>query len=100
LATICIGNTREEWADDDPRVMADHALGAAADRIGLLSGASQMREHLRRGRVRRTFRFTPPQALITLVEARPMVLSGQITPAEAMGLLWGYDVMKERGLRP
>jgi hypothetical protein len=100
MATVWTGNTREEVSDDDPRVMADAALGAAAERIGALAGASQMREHLRRGRVRRTFRFTPPQSLVTLVEARPMVLSGQIPPEEAMGLLWGYEVMRDRGLNP
>lgn len=100
MATVWTRTGREEWSDEDPRIMAYSALYAAAERIGLLSGQIQMAAHLKARHVRRTFRYVPPRSQMALVEAMPSVLAGTITPAEAMGLLWGYEVMRDRGLNP
>jgi hypothetical protein len=65
-----------------------------------LNGSTQLRRHLRAGRVRHTFRFVVTEAHREVVDAMSKVLSGEITPEQAMGLLWTYEVAKERGVKP
>lgn len=83
---------------EDARVLAYRALYDAAEKIGLATGNAQFRAHVKAGRVRRTFRYRPPTSLERLVDAMPAVLGGDITPEQAMGLLWTYEVRKDRGL--
>lgn len=71
------------------QMQAYDALSVAAERIGRNTPLT-----IRRGKPH----FTPTQAHIDVIKAMGDVLSGAITPEEAMALLWEYDVMKQRGL--
>jgi hypothetical protein len=88
-----------------PQQAAYKALQIAAERIGRngyqaemerrkMTTAQALRWQLRNKRSI----YTPTGEHCAVVEAMPKVLSGEITPEEAMGLLWQYDVMKQRGL--
>lgn len=41
--------------------------------------------------------YTPTGEHCAVVEAMSKVLGGEMSVEEAMGLLWQYDVMKQRG---
>lgn len=80
------------------------ALQIAAERIGRngyqaelerrkMTPYQALRWQLKNGRSI----YTPTGEHCAVVEAMPKVLSGELTPEEAMGLLWQYDVMKQRG---
>jgi hypothetical protein len=66
------------------QLQAYRALQTAAERIGF--------NNWRAGRCK------PTQAHEDLIEAMSQVLKGDITPDEAMALVWRGDVQKERGL--
>jgi hypothetical protein len=66
------------------QIHAYNALSVAAERIGRNTPRTSKRH------------FTPTPAHIDVINAMRDVLSGKITPEEAMGVLWEYDVMKER----
>lgn len=96
MATIVTRNGREEWPDNDPRVMAESALARAAERMAAAGFRQQLEAHLKRGRKRSTFRPNPSQALRDVCAARSKVLGGEITPEQAMALLWQHDTFRER----
>ena len=100
MATIVSGNERIEVDDNDPRVMAYNALEHAASVIARRNADAQAAAHLKARRSRKTFQFRVTDAHRLVLDAMPKVLSGEITPADAMGILWTYDVAKERGVKP
>lgn len=81
MARIFINGNFEEWADDDPRVRANRALNIAAHKIGAAG-------------------YNTSNEIKDLQEAMSDVLSGEITPEEAMALLHygdtGYLLNKVR----
>lgn len=76
------------------------ALSVAADRIGVRNYAAGHGCHTKTMRGARVKVYVPTAAHRLVVDAMPAVLSGDITPSDAMGLLWTWDVMTERGLQP
>ena len=75
---------------------AYRALSKAAERIGMNNYRSELAAHLKKGRSKNTYRYTPSEAHVTVIEAMPMVLDGTIGVEEAMAILHDYDVFKER----
>lgn len=67
------------------------ALSTAADRIGANNYRLQ-----RASFSGRKFRFHVTPEHREIVEAMPKLLSGAMSPDEAMALLWQYDTMKQR----
>lgn len=79
----------------DAQLRAYRALQKAGERIGL--------NNYRSGRYKIRYRHGVPIGGYTItpehqeiVDAMPKVLSGEITPEEAMALLWQYDTMRQR----
>jgi len=100
MATIVRGNERIEVPDDDPRIMAYAALEHAASQTARRNANTQTAAHLKARRSRKTFQFFVTDAHRSVIDAMPKVLSGEITPEDAMGLLWTYDVATQRGVKP
>lgn len=103
--TICNPDGTETiLPGDHPISMAHRALEHAAERIGRNNAASYLRSAAfndlpgvqlsNRKAKRGAYTITPEHR--ELVEALPALLSGKITPEEAMALLHGYDTMKQR----
>ena len=72
------------------------ALSIAAERIGWGNYQAQLAAHLKTRRARSTFKFHVSEAHAAVIDAMPRVLSGAITPEEAMGLLHEHDVLTEK----
>jgi len=72
------------------------ALKIAAERMGRNNYEAQLRAHLKVGRKKSTFRFTVTKEHCEVVKTMPKVLSGEVSPEEAMALLHKYDVMMQR----
>lgn len=72
------------------------ALSAVAERIGRGNYAAQIAAHKKARRSPSTFRFHVTDAHAAVVAAMPQVLSGAITPEEAMSLLNTHDVQTEK----
>ena len=66
---------------------AYRALHRAATRIGAAGYAAQRRDHLRRGRSPRTYRYVPDQGHRELVDGMAALGRGRITAEDAMALL-------------
>ncbi len=79
-----------EISDDSRTARAYRALAIAAESMG----RNGYRSYVASKRPKLPFR--PSQAHTEIMEAMPLLLAGTITPEEAMSLLHGYDVMKER----
>lgn len=95
---IVKNNERTEVPVSDPRIQAYNALQEAAKRIGdnnYDKGLYRVRRN-RRGAVIQGYQIT--DAHKDLIEAMPKVLDGDITPDEAMNLIWRGDVQDQRGL--
>lgn len=76
---------------------AYEALSKVADRIGANNYKSQLQDHLKRGRSRKTFRFFVTDAHRNIVNAMDDVLNGKITSEEAFAMIhYDYEVNKER----
>lgn len=96
--------TNTASADPGDRIMsytveqsrAYDALSAAGERIGQGNYQAQLAAHTKARRARSTFKFHVSEAHAAVVAAMPRVLSGAITPEEAMGLLHTHDVLTER----
>jgi hypothetical protein len=76
----------------EARDQAYHALQVAAERMGHAAYLAQL------GTRRRLRQFVPTQEHRDICQAMSDVWAGRITPAEAMGMLWQYDVMRQRGV--
>jgi len=78
---------------------AHSALKIAAEKIGANNYASGIYKvkHNRRGLPIGGYSITAAHQEV--IEAMPLVLSGEITPEEAMALLWRDDVMRQRGAK-
>jgi len=72
------------------------ALDTAAHRIGFNNYRAQLAAHRKAGRGLKTFRFTVTEAHKSVVDAMPALLGGEMSPEEAINLLHGYDVLKQR----
>lgn len=70
------------------------ALTLAAERIGLNNYRSGLHKHLKAGRVRNTYRYTPTAEHEAIIKA----LNEDWPDDDAMALLHGYETLKQRGL--
>ena len=88
------------WVNCEPtkqEKQAYKALQKAAERIGMNNYKSQMAEHLKKKRSKKTFKFVVTEEHKQIVEAMPKVLKRKMTPEEAIGLLlYDYNIMKQR----
>lgn len=111
MSTVYTPAGREEWPDNDLRLQAYRALKTAAERMGK-NGWEAERLRLKWTRYeacqgiraydkvahkyyRRSI-YTPTEQHCEIVEAMPKVLSGEITPDEAMNLLFRGDILNIR----
>jgi len=91
----CIhGDQKIEISDQQEQTY--NALQKAAERIGLNNYAKQQRAWLKNRKSVKTFRFVVTDGHQRVIDAMSKVLSGKITPEEAMGILHEYEVLKER----
>lgn len=72
------------------------ALQVAAERMGRANYVAQMAAHRKARRSSSTFRFHVTDEHAAVVAAMPRLLSGEIAPDDAMGLLLTHDVLKQR----
>lgn len=89
-----VGDKVSEYTEHQLR--AYKALQTAGNRIGNNNYLAQKAEWLKKHKSMKNFRFAVTEEHKEVVNAMPKVLSGEITPEQAMGLLWDYDVMKQR----
>lgn len=87
------------WVNCNPnstQEQAYKALQQAAERMGRNNYESQYKKHIKSGKSKNTFRFqvTPEHQMV--MEYMPKVLSEEVTPEDAYGLLWNYDVKQQR----
>lgn len=81
-----------EISDESLIAQAYRALQTAAGRIGRNNAADYIKQNKKnRGR---GYRITAEHEEV--VKAMPKVLSGEMTPEEAMGLINSYDILKQR----
>lgn len=85
------------------QIQAYNALRKAAERMGANGYLAEMRRRkMTPGQaldwITRNKRsiYTPTGEHVAVIEAMSKVLSGEMTPEEAMALLYQYDVMKQR----
>lgn len=80
---------------EEARILAYHALQAAATRIGLNNcRAGLYRGTYRKGKLVKGYSITGEHQ--ELVDAMPKVLNGELSVEDAMCLLWQYDTFKQR----
>ncbi len=72
------------------------ALQTAAERMGRANYAAQMAAYRKARRLPSTFRFHVTDEHAAVVAAMPRLLSGEITPDDAMGLLLTHGVLNQR----
>lgn len=72
---------------------AYNALKIAAEKMGKIAYAKDKAAGKTK---KRNYRFTPTQEHQDIISAMPKVLSGEITPEEAMAMLHQYDVFNQR----
>ena len=75
---------------------AYNALRIAAERMGANNFSAGYAQHIKAGKAAKTYRYAPTDAHRQVIEAMPRVLSGAMSPNDAMALLHEYDVFKER----
>jgi precorrin-3B methylase len=88
-----------KWVNCNPSSLqkqAYNALEKAAERIGHNNYCQQFKDHIKKGRSKKTFRFTVTEEHKKIIDAMPKVLSGEILPEEAMAMLHEYDVKMQR----
>lgn len=101
MATRTIWNpkddTREEVPDTDPRIQAYDALGEAIKRI---AKAQYKAAGSPKGKPGEPAFIATGQDIDRMVKARGDVLSGSISPEEAMAMLHEPDILRERTKSP
>ena len=75
---------------------AYRALYKAAERMGANNYQTQKTAWLKKHRSMYNFRFTATPEHREICDTLPQILSGEVTPEYAMGLLWQYDTMQQR----
>ncbi len=80
----------------DAQLAAYRALSIAAERMGYNGYLAASKGHARPRNWRPVGIYTPTEAHRDVLEAMPLVLSGEMTPNDAMALLWRQDVMDQR----
>jgi hypothetical protein len=93
-ATYWCGNT--EIFPTEQQKQTHKALQTAAEKMGLNNFKAQLAQHIKTGKSKKSFRFTVTAEQAIVIATMPKVLSGEITPNDAMALLWQYDVMHQR----
>lgn len=96
VATVRAGSETIKMRDDDARILAYNALSIAGQRIAENNYRSQMAAHLKKKRKRNTFKFVVTDEHQAVVDAMPKVLSGDLSPNDAMAMLLDYDTFKQR----
>jgi hypothetical protein len=93
--TVSTKSGEIELPETDPRIQAYNALKIAAERIGRNNSASYQEQMIyRRGKLVKAYHITPEHRAVC--DAMPKVLSGEITPEQAMATLHEYDTLKQR----
>lgn len=72
------------------------ALQIAAERMGRANYDAQVTAHRKARRALSTFRFHVTDEHAAVVAAMPRLMSGEISPDDAMGLLLTHDVLVQR----
>lgn len=90
------GKTGEEVQVTPAQDQTYKALEKAANRMGNNNYLEQKAKWLKTHKNMKKFQFTVTAEHEMIVKAMPKVLSGELTPEEAMSLLWDYDVLKQR----
>jgi len=78
------------------QIRAYKALEHVGEQIGQNNYRKQLSEHLKKGRKKSTFRFTVTSVHKEIVEAMPKVLRSEISPEEAILLIYQYETEQER----
>lgn len=80
----------------DAQLAAYRALAKAAERMGYNGYLAASKGRARPRNWRPVGIYAPTEAHREVLEAMPKVLSGEMTPNDAMALLWQGDVMDQR----
>lgn len=90
------GRTMQEIQISSQQDKAYQALKIAAEKMARNNYIEQTTKWLKTHKNLSNFRFIVTPEHEELVQAMPKVLSGDITPEEAMPLLWQYETLRQR----
>lgn len=86
--------TDKQWTPQ--QIQAHRALMKAAEKMGWNNYQAGLAAHVRKGRKKHTYRYTPTEEHERVIKASSDVLKGRITPEQAMAMLHEYDIFKQR----
>jgi NADPH-dependent ferric siderophore reductase len=87
------------WVNCNPtkqEEQAYRALQTAAERMGMNNYKTQLAAHLKKRRSKNTFKFFVTAEHELVIESMKKVLKKEITPEQAMSLLWQHDIKMQR----